>query len=71
MEIRPGDIVRLKKEHPCGGDRWQVERVGADIGLRCLNCQHHILLKRPVFERRGKEFIARACPLKTIKVDRM
>jgi hypothetical protein len=59
VEIRPGDIVRLKKEHPCGGDRWQVERVGADIGLRCLNCQHHILLKRSTFERRVKEFISR------------
>jgi hypothetical protein len=59
VEIRPGDIVRLKKEHPCGGDRWQVERVGADIGLRCLTCQHHVLLKRPVFERRIREFISR------------
>jgi hypothetical protein len=57
VEIRPGDIVRLKKEHPCGGDRWLVERVGADIGLRCLSCQHHVLLKRSTFERRVKELV--------------
>jgi hypothetical protein len=59
MEIRPGDIVRLKKQHPCGSDQWEVVRVGADIGIRCLKCQHHVLLKRPVFERRVKEFISR------------
>ena len=59
MEIRPGDVVRLKKPHPCGGDRWEVTRVGADIGLRCLNCQHRVLLKRPLFERRVNEFISR------------
>ena len=58
MEIRPGDIVRLKKPHPCDGDRWQVDRVGADIGLRCLNCHHHVLLKRPNFQRRVKELIS-------------
>jgi hypothetical protein len=59
MEIRPGDVVRLKKPHPCGSDQWQVVRVGADIGLRCLKCQHRVLLKRPTFERRVKEFISR------------
>jgi hypothetical protein len=60
MEISPGDIVRLKKAHPCGGDRWQVNRVGTDIGIRCLKCQHHVLLKRSNFERQVKEFISRA-----------
>ena len=59
MEIRPGDIVRLKKEHPCGSDRWQVERVGNDIGLRCLQCQHRVQLRRPAFEHRFREFISR------------
>ena len=59
MEIRPGDVVRLKKQHPCGGARWQVDSVGTDIGIRCLNCQRRVLLKRPIFERRVKEFIHR------------
>jgi len=59
MEIRPGDVVRLKKPHPCGSEQWEVTRVGADIGIRCLKCQRRVLLKRPVFERRIKEFTSR------------
>ena len=59
MEIKLGDIVRLKKPHPCGNDQWRVVRLGADIGIRCLGCQRRVLLARPVFERRVKEFISR------------
>jgi len=59
MEIKLGDTVRLKKKHPCGSDQWQVVRVGADIGIKCLKCQRRVLLERPVFERRVKEFISR------------
>ena len=59
MEIKLGDIVRLKKKHPCGSDEWQVVRLGADIGIKCLNCQRRVLLERSVFERRVKEFVSR------------
>jgi hypothetical protein len=59
MEIRLGDVVRLKKKHPCGNDEWQVVRVGADIRIKCLKCQRYVLLERPVFERRIKSFISR------------
>jgi hypothetical protein len=59
MEIRLGDVVRLKKKHPCGSYEWQVVRLGADIGIRCLKCQHRILLKRADFERRVTAFISR------------
>jgi len=59
MEIRPGDVVRLKKKHPCGNDEWQVVRVGADIRIKCLKCQRYILLERPVLERRVKALISR------------
>ncbi len=54
MEIRLGDIVRLKKNHPCGGYEWRVVRLGADIGIKCLNCQRRVLLVRSIFERRVK-----------------
>ncbi|MFQ5925239.1 MAG: DUF951 domain-containing protein [Dehalococcoidia bacterium] len=54
MEIKPGDIVRLKKKHPCGSDQWQVTRVGADIGIKCQGCHRRVLLERGVFERRVK-----------------
>ncbi len=59
VEIKLGDVVRLKKKHPCGGDEWQVVRLGADIGIKCRKCQHRVLLERSTFERRIKSFISR------------
>lgn len=59
MEINIGDIVRMKKKHPCGGDEWQVYRLGADIGIKCLKCQHRVMLERAVFERRVRVFVSR------------
>lgn len=57
QETKLGDVVRLKKVHPCGGYDWQVVRLGADIGLKCLKCGRRILLERSVFQRRVKETI--------------
>ncbi len=60
MEFRLGDVLRLRKPHPCGGTEWVVVRLGADIGLRCLKCEHRVLLDRAVLERRMKAFVSRA-----------
>jgi hypothetical protein len=57
-----GDIVRLRRNHPCGGDTWLVDRLGADIGLRCQTCDRHILLERPTLERRLAGFVSRGDP---------
>jgi hypothetical protein len=57
-----GDVVRLKRPHPCGGDTWLVDRLGADIGLRCRGCGRHVLLARPDLERRFAGFIERGDP---------
>ena len=59
MEIKLGDVVRLKKKHPCGSYEWQIVRLGADIRIKCLKCQRHALLERSVFERRVTAFISR------------
>jgi len=59
MEVYLGDVVRLRKKHPCGSYDWEVVRLGADIGIRCLNCKHRVLLERRTFERRLKSFISR------------
>jgi len=59
LQINLGDVVRLRKKHPCGGDEWQVVRLGADIGLKCLKCQHRVLLARGVLERRVREMVNR------------
>jgi hypothetical protein len=41
-----GDVVRLRRPHPCGGDTWLVDRLGADIGLRCQTCDRHVMVER-------------------------
>lgn len=50
-----GDILKLRKPHPCGGDEWVVTRLGADIGLECLTCKRRILLPRRELNRRIKQ----------------
>jgi hypothetical protein len=62
MEVRLGDIVRLRKVHPCGSYDWEVVRLGADIGIRCRTCGRRVLLERRVFEKRVREFLARGEP---------
>ena len=57
-----GDLVRLKRRHPCGGDTWLIDRLGADIGLRCQTYSHHILVERRTIERRLVEFVRRGDP---------
>lgn len=57
-----GDVIRLGRRHPCGGDTWLVDRLGADIGLRCQRCGRHVLLERRSVERRLVEFVSRGDP---------
>ncbi len=62
LELFLGDVVRLGRRHPCGGDRWLVDRLGADIGLRCETCGRHVLLARTLLERRLVAFVRRGDP---------
>ena len=59
LDLLLGDIVRLKRAHPCGGDTWLLDRLGADIGLRCQTCGRHVLLERIALERRLVGFVER------------
>ena len=43
-----GDVVRLKKQHPCGSSEWEILRVGADFRLKCLGCGHHMIARKLV-----------------------
>ncbi len=54
MQIRPGDIVTMKKKHPCGSADWDVLRSGADFRLRCRGCGHQIMLPRTKLEKQLK-----------------
>jgi len=57
MDVQLGDIVRLRKKHPCGGDEWQVVRLGQDVRIKCLKCQRQVLLERNIFIRRVKALV--------------
>jgi len=62
LELFLGDIVRLRRAHPCGATEWLVDRLGADIGLRCQGCGRHVLLDRRVLETRLAGFVSRGDP---------
>ena len=49
-----GDIVQLKKKHPCGSTEWQILRVGADFKLKCTGCGHEIMVSRTMVEKNTK-----------------
>ncbi len=59
-DVRLGDLVQMKKAHPCGSQRWIVTRTGADIKMRCEGCGRVVMLDRVVFLKRLKKIIARA-----------
>jgi hypothetical protein len=69
-ELLLGDVIRLRKAHPCGGRDWLVDRLGADIGLRCLTCQRHLLLDRRALEGRLLAFVSRGDPAVTAALRR-
>ncbi|MFH0751122.1 MAG: DUF951 domain-containing protein [Chloroflexota bacterium] len=59
VAFRLGDRLELRRPHPCGGRTWEVDRLGADIGLRCTTCERHVLLERRAVERRLLDFAVR------------
>jgi hypothetical protein len=61
-EVQLDIVVQLRKPHACGGNAWRVVRLGADIGVRCEQCQHRILMPRGDFERRVTVVVARPVP---------
>ena len=54
MDIKVGDILQLKKQHPCGSKEWEVLRVGADFRLKCIGCGHQIMIPRRQAEKNVK-----------------
>lgn len=59
LKLYLGDVVQTRKAHPCGSDRWTIERLGADVGIRCQGCGRYVLMERAKLERRIKKFISR------------
>jgi hypothetical protein len=59
-EFGLGDIVEMKKPHPCGKNQWKIIRMGMDIRIKCQGCEHSVLIPRQKFEKRLKKILVRA-----------
>lgn len=60
MEFEVGDVVKLKKKHPCGSFAWEILRVGADFRMKCTGCGHQVMMDRKLVEKNTKEITKNA-----------
>lgn len=54
-----GDVVKMRKPHPCGGEEWEVMRTGVDFRIKCLTCGRVLMIPRPKFEKSVKKIVKR------------
>lgn len=59
-DVHIGDVVKMKKAHPCGSDEWEITRIGMDFGMKCCGCGHYVMLARAKFEKAAKALIRKA-----------
>ncbi len=57
-KIQEGDVLVLKKGHPCGENKWEVVRIGADVKLKCLGCDRIVMIERPTLLKRIKKVVS-------------
>ena len=57
MDIHVGDVLKMKKAHPCGSQEWSVLRVGMDFKLRCMGCGHDVMLPRAKAEKKIRKIL--------------
>ncbi|MGB2993347.1 MAG: DUF951 domain-containing protein [Paenisporosarcina sp.] len=55
-----GDVVEMKKQHPCGTNEWKIIRMGADVRIKCEGCQHSVMIPRREFEKKMKKVVKKA-----------
>ena len=59
MDLNVGDVIKMKKQHPCGTNEWTIMRTGMDIRLKCGGCEHQVMLPRKQVEKSFRGFISR------------
>ncbi len=59
MDLHLHDIVELKKQHPCGSNRWELTRIGMDLKIKCLGCGHELMLPRSKVEKSIRKIITK------------
>lgn len=57
MKFSVGDVIKLKKQHPCGANQWEILRVGMDFRLKCQGCDRQVMLERKIVEKNFKGFL--------------
>lgn len=57
MDVRIGDVLLMKKTHPCGENKFKVTRIGMDFKIKCIKCEHEIMLPRQKCEKNIKKII--------------
>lgn len=60
MDIQVGDILKMKKQHPCGSSEWEVLRIGADFRLKCVGCGHQIMIPRVKAEKNVRGIVRKS-----------
>ena len=60
QKFEVGDVIRMKKPHPCGSSEWEILRVGADFRLKCQGCGHQVMVPRRLVEKNTKEIRKKA-----------
>jgi|Go1ome_3_1110792.scaffolds.fasta_scaffold20190_3 hypothetical protein len=63
MDIHVGDILQMKKNHPCGENRFSVLRVGMDFKIRCMGCGHEVMTPRNKIEKNIKKILRDGCEI--------
>lgn len=56
MDLKVGEIIKLKKKHPCGSSEWEILRVGMDFRLKCMGCSHQVMVPRKLVEKNFRGF---------------
>jgi hypothetical protein len=62
VRYQVGDVVKMRKVHPCGGDQWEIMRTGVDFRIKCLKCGRILMLPRPKFEKGVKLLLSQLIP---------
>ncbi|MFZ5631959.1 MAG: DUF951 domain-containing protein [Bacillota bacterium] len=62
IRYQVGDVVKMKKTHPCGGDTWEIMRTGVDFRIKCTNCGRVVMIPRPKFEKSVRGIVSPAAP---------
>lgn len=61
MDFQVGQVIQMKKKHPCGTNQWEILRVGMDFRLKCTGCNHQVMVSRKLVEKNFKGFVEKGC----------